>query len=125
MISTFLLKYIYLKESFTMKNLKMNYINTIQSEINNLTPEKLTSLFHIIFYLNCYSLFFMTEESHMKFIQSYYQHPTIRNPEVFKSFLIRSIKEFVFETRYPTILSTIDLINQNHTFENIIKTLTS
>ncbi len=108
-----------------MKNLKSNYINTIRSEINTLTPEKLTTLFHIIFYLNCSCLFFMTEESHIKFIQSYYQFPTIRNPEIFKSFLIQSIKESVVETRYPSILKTIDLINQNYTFENITNTLLS
>ena len=108
-----------------MKHLKTNYINTIQSEINTLSLEKLDTLFHIIFYLNCYSLFFMSEESHIKFIQSYYKYPTIRNPEIFKSFLIQSIKESVFENRYPTILLTIDLINENHTFENIIITLTT
>lgn len=108
-----------------MKNLKTNYINTIQSEINTLSPEKLDTLFNIIFYLNCSSLLFMSEESHVKFIQSYYKYPSIRNPEIFKSFLIKSIKESVFENRYPTILSTIDLINQNHTFENITKTLIS
>ncbi len=108
-----------------MKNLKTNYINTIQSEINTLTPEKLTTLFHIIFYLNCACLFFMNEESHTQFIQSYYQYPSIRNPEILKSFLIQSIKESVFERRYPTILKTIDLINQNRTFENITKTLIS
>ena len=106
-----------------MKNLKVNYINAIQSEINNLTPEKLNTLFHIIFCLNCYSLFFMTEESHINFIQSYYKHPTIRKPEILKSFLIQSIKESVFENRYPTILKTIDLINENYTFENITNTL--
>ena len=108
-----------------MKNLKSNYINTIQSEINTLSPEKLDTLFNIIFYLNCSFLFFMSEESHIKFIQSYYKYPTIRNPEIFKSFLIQSIKDSVFENRYPTILSTIDLINQNHTFENIINILTT
>lgn len=106
-----------------MKHLKSNYMNTIQSEINTFTPEKLTTLFHIIFYLNCACLFFMTEESHTQFIQSYYQYPTIRKPEIFKPFLIKSIKESVFETRYPTILKTIDLINQDQTFENIINIL--
>lgn len=106
-----------------MKNLKINYMNTIQSEINNLSPEKLTTLFHIIFCLNCYSLFFMTEESHMKFIQSYYQFPTIRKPEIFKSFLTQSIKEYVFEFRYPNIIKIIDMINDNYPFAEITKTL--
>jgi hypothetical protein len=55
----------------------------------------------------------------MKFIQFYYQHPTIRNPEVFKSFLIQSIKDFVFEYRYPTLLSLIDRINEDCTFEEL------
>ena len=103
-----------------MYNLKNNYFNTIRSEINNLSLEKLTTLFHVIFYFNCRSLFYMNEESHMKFIQSYYQHPTIRNPEIFKSFLIQSIKEYVFECRYPTLLLTIDLINEDCTFEELI-----
>ena len=102
-----------------MKNIKTNYINAIQSEINNLSIERLTTLFHVIFYFNCHFLFYMSEESHMKFIQSYYQHPTIRNPEVFKSFLIQSIKEFVFEYRYPTLLNVIDLINEDCTFEEL------
>ena len=108
-----------------MKNLKTNFITTIQSEINTLSPQKLNTFFHIIFYLNCACLFFMTEEDHTNFIKSYYQYPSIRNPEIFKSFLIQSIEESVFETRYLTILKTIDFINQNHTFENITNILLS
>ena len=108
-----------MKESLIVKNLKANYLNTIQSEVNNLSLEKLYTLFHVIFYSNCQSHLYMSEESHLKFVQSYYQHPTIRKPEIFKSFLIQSIKEYVFEYKYPLLLSAIDLINEDFTFEEL------
>ena len=107
-----------------MKNLKLNYLNTIRSEINTLTPEKLDTLFTLIHYLNVSYLYFMTEESHIQFVQFYYKFPTIRKPDILRSYLFQSIRDFVIETRYPTILKAIDLINENYTFENIINILT-
>ena len=105
--------------------MKKNYLSAIYDNLNLLTIDQLQLLSEVYRQLNCHCNFFMSEESHVKFIQSYYKYPSIRNPEIFKSFLIKSIKESVFETRYPTILKTIDLINQNQTFENITNILLS
>ena len=67
--------------------MKQFYINSIRKNINSLNVDQLYTLFHVYLQLDSLCDFFMSEESHIQFINSYYNVSSIRNPETFKTFM--------------------------------------
>lgn len=103
--------------------MKQFYINSIRKNINSLNVDQLYTLFHVYLQLDSLCDFFMSEESHIQFINSYYNVSSIRHPEIFKTFMNFSIIRYTSETRYTDVLFAIDMINENCPFEEIIYTL--
>ena len=103
--------------------MKQYYINSIRKNINSLNVDQLYTLFHVYLELDSLCDFFMPEETHIQFINSYYNISSIRNPETFKTFMNFSIIRYTSETRYTDVLLAIDMINENCPFDEIIYTL--
>lgn len=102
-----------------------NYLTTIQNKLDTFTFDQLNILFHTIFQLNCQYSFFMSNQTHTIFIDSYFDLPTIRTLDTFKKYISYSISKYVFPSKLPDILKTIKLIENDIPFEKIINTLYS
>lgn len=102
-----------------------NYLTTIQNKLDTFTFDQLNILFHIIFQLNCQYSFFMSNQTHTIFIDSYFDLPSIRTLDTFKNYISYSIIKYVSPSNFPDILKTIKLIENDTPFEKIIDTLYS
>lgn len=102
-----------------------NYLTVIQKKLDTFTFTQLNILFHIIFHLNCQCNFFMSEQTHTIFIDRYFDSPSIRTLETFKIYISYSIIKYVSPSKFPDILKTIKLIENDTPFEKIIDTLYS
>ena len=105
------------------KNLKNNYKSLITNQLNTLTYENLETIFSLYMYLNPNYNFFMPEQTHINFINLYLDTPCNRIPITFKSLIILLTTEFTLESKYPTVIQTIEMIKNNYSFEQIINTL--
>ncbi len=98
-------------------------LTIIHNKLDTFTFDQLTTLFHIIFKLNCLCDYFMSEETHQHFILDYYSIPDIRTLESFRYFMIYSVIKYVSPFKFHDILRTIVLIENETPSDQIINTL--
>ncbi len=105
------------------KNLKNNYKSVITNQLNTLTPENLETVFNVYIKLDSICDYFMPEQSHIDFINLYLDTPCNRIPITFKSLIILLTTEFTLESKYPRVIQTIEMIQSNYSFDQIINAL--
>lgn len=103
--------------------MKKIYLNAIRKNLNLLTTDQLYLLFQIYLQLDYHCDFFMSEESHVNFINLFYETPCNRNPLTFKTLITLLTTKFTPEENYPLVLETIDMIQKDFSLITIINTL--
>ena len=103
--------------------MKSNLKTIIHQNINKLTIDQLDLIFHIYLQLNSLCNFYISEKSHINFINLFLETPSNRNPLTFKSLITLLTTQFTPEENYPLVLETIDMIKKNIPFESLLTTL--
>jgi len=103
--------------------MKERYLNSIRKNLNLLTIEQLYLLFQIYLQLDYLCDFFMSEESHIDFINLFYETPCNRDPLTFKTLITLLTTHFTPEENYPLVLETINMIQNDYPFKTILTTL--
>lgn len=103
--------------------MNQNYLNLINKKLASLTDEQLYILFQVYLNLDFKCDFFMSEESHISFMNLFLETPSNRTQQTFKTLMSLLTTQFTSKSRYPELLITLEMIQDNCTLEDIIKTL--
>ena len=98
-------------------------ITSIQKKLDTFTFDQLHTLFSILLELDRLSDYFMSEETHVNFINHYYSIPNIRNHETFRTFLLLTVIKYISPSKHSDLLITVELIEKKLPYEQIINTL--
>ena len=102
---------------------KIDYFALISSQVNSLDYGQLQCLFAIYFDLNLKSDFFMPEKTYKEFMNFFHETSSRNQPNTFKSLVNLLTTCYTPETKYPYVLTAIDMIKNNSDLDTIINVL--
>ena len=100
-----------------------NYLNSISSQINSLSFDQLNLLFHVYFQLNLQFDFFMSQHKHSEFMNLYNETFSKNNIYTYRSLINILTTSYTHPSRYPSVLTSIDLIKKDYSLKEIINIL--
>ena len=97
-----------------------NYLNSISSQVNSLSSDQLNLLFHVYFQLNLQFDFFMSQQKHSEFMNLYNETFSKNNIYTYRSLINILTTSYTHPSRYPSVLTSIDLIKKDYSLKEII-----
>lgn len=108
------------KDFCIMKN---DYLNSICTQVNSLSYDQLNLLFHVYFQLNLQFDFFMSQQKHSEFMNLYNETFSKNNIYTYRSLINILTTSYTHPSRYPSVLTSIDLIKKDYSLKEIINIL--
>lgn len=108
------------KDFCIMKN---DYLNSICTQVNSLSYDQLNLLFSVYFQLNLQFNFFMPEHKHSEFMTLYHETFSKNNLYTYRSLINILTTVYTSPSRYPSVLTAIDLLKKDISLFEIINVL--
>lgn len=108
------------KDFCIMKN---DYLNSICTQVNSLSYDQLNLLFSVYFQLNLQFNFFMPEHKHSEFMTLYHETFSKNNLYTYRSLINILTTVYTSPSRYPSVLTAIDLLKKDISLLEIINVL--
>lgn len=102
-----------------------NLLTSIKTQFNELNDSQIQLLFILYQELDCQCNFFMSEETHIQFINFYFDRILIKNIDSIKSLLYIAITQYTYKSRYIDLLNIFEMMKNNYSHNQIKQNLLS